>query len=670
MSSAMFLPLKILGCAVVSVALLFVLYVVTRMIYFHKRWRGIAIFSGSLALVGGLILLSNHLGCNFSGIGGPVKKAFPVLIKSIKPMVLLIGFLIFLYYRFTHEIAVYLMRSQILSLKRRKVSVFWGDSGAARLFASDIIEKGNAAFFYLNNREYKTKDKKERLFKEYNAARLRCLFKDFRTALKTVNDGGRHLFFTDDSLSNIMGAQAFILAKKDVEGFGCEIVIRVNSFDEERTVDNWLNKFRSDEFNKRFKIRICNMAFMTAMRYFKTYPMLDGSLDLAASREKKSLRSLIVCMGPVGVEILREMIISSAAPNVDLSVDVVACKLDAAWQGFVSECKSAIATYGIKSVLVDDLEVSAKYQIFDLLEKSMEDTTRNFDRIVIVGRDDVEGRKIAASVVAFFERFKCRCPKIHVYQQAPLGLDAGWEHFGEDDEVCTEDCVMNESLFSAAREAHIRYSLSQNARSDKPNPTDVVRQKAEKEWDTAGWFSRRANLAAASGQENKLRALGFESTKMASISRGEILMRLTDIRTVMYLTEMEHLRWNAFQLLHGISCLDVLSEDGLNFVKEAVRRGDIAVVDKKKDGLKDIKSNQTTRLGRHADIVPFSKLPEVHRTLAQLANPCRQITIADCNCVIKGIKSNGEVELEAGLFDVIQWDVNNVMSIVCLANRD
>ena len=191
----MSLILKLGVYVVASAAIIFVLYVAMRMIYFHKRWRGIVIFAGSLALVGGLIFLCCHSGCDFSGLGGALKKAFPVLVKSIKPMVLLIGFLIFLYYRFTHEIAVYLMRSQILSLKNRKVSIFWGDSGAARLVASDIIKTGGSAFFYLNNREYKTKDKKERLFKEYNAARLRCLFKDFRTALKTVNDGDRHLFF-------------------------------------------------------------------------------------------------------------------------------------------------------------------------------------------------------------------------------------------------------------------------------------------------------------------------------------------------------------------------------------------------------------------------------------------------------------------------------------------
>lgn len=669
MDSAAFLLLKILGCVVASVALLFVLYVVTRMIYFHKRWRGIAIFACALLLIGGMAFWCWNMGYDLDCIEGGVKKAFPLLSKLYKQAVVSIGIAIYIYYRFTHEIAVYLMRSQILSLKSRKVSVFWGDSGAARLFASDIIKNGNVAFFYLNNREYKTKDKKERLYKEYNAVRLRCLFKNFRTALKTVNDGSRHLFFTDDSLSNIMAAQAFILAKKDVDGFGCEIAIRVNSFDEERTVDNWLSKFKSDEFAKRFKIRVCNMAFMTAVRYFKSHPMLDGTLDLTASSERKSLRSLIVGMGPVGVEILREMIISAAAPNVDLQVDVVACARDVAWQGFVSECKSAIATYGIKSVLVDDLEASAKYQVFDLLEKSMSSPSENYGRVVIVGGDDMEGRKIAASVIAFFERFKCRRPKIHVYQHAPLGLDAGWEHFGEDDEVCTEDCVMNESLYSAAREAHIRYSLSQNARSGNPNPADTVRQEAGREWDRAGWFGRRANLSAASGQENKLRALRFASPSM-DISRAAILSRLNDVQTVMYLTEMEHLRWNAFQLLHGISCLDVLSEDGLNFVKDAVRRGDIAVVDKKKDGFKDIKSNQTSQLGRHADIVPFSKLPEVHRVLAQLANPDRQIPIADCNCVIKSIKPNGEIELEAGLFDVIQWDINNVMSIACLANRD
>ena len=133
-------------------------------------------------------------------------------------------------------------------------------------------------------------------------------------------------------------------------------------------------------------------------------------------------------------------------------------------------------------------------------------------------------------------------------------------------------------------------------------------QDVEKDWDNASIFDQISSRASAEGQRNLLQLLGWKCVGKSETGYTEVTARKMDeIRNpgsgvLLTLAETEHLRWNAFHRMRGYRVWDILGRNN-------------ALDDLPPPLPEKIKANQLELLGKHADLVPFSVLPDVDMQL-------------------------------------------------------
>ena len=383
-------------------------------------------------------------------------------------------------------------------------------------------------------------------------------------------------------------------------------------------------------------------ARLIAKDFIARYPLLE--MPGVKVDKKKAMvsegvfRILILGFGSCGQELLSEIVCNGQFLKEDgknkvpvpFSVDIVEQDKKVI-EGYCIRHPTVRKEYNV--TFVDDVKTEDEGHIPGGVHtegKSFDDWFRGqlknaqkefYNRIIICLNGDERSLSIATKVVEFSRRqgviikpgvvfARVRDPARHRY--IPHGLKKGIYSRGADTEVPIAVFGNLAEIYSFDRidaEAVDKMAKVLNSRHGDfgREVADVV--QVEKAWDAASVFDQLSSRAAAEGQRNLLQLLGLRYARPGHGGRvvsDERLAALTavgsDVLDTLSITE--HMRWNAFHVMQGYRTWDVL-------------RGDVARRDLPEPRPARIKANQLASIGKHADIVPFDKLPDVDMKLAE-----------------------------------------------------
>ena len=338
-----------------------------------------------------------------------------------------------------------------------------------------------------------------------------------------------------------------------------------------------------------------------------------------------SFRILILGFGSCGQELLSEIVC-----NGQFLKDEKGQKVPAPFSvDIVEQDEKVVEEYCIrhhtveKEYHVDFIKgVRIEDKSFDeWFRGKLKDGRLSYNRVIVCLKGDDLTLSIATKVIEFSRRHgvhiapgvvfaRVTDPARHRYM--PHGVKRGVYSRGADIEVPITVFGNLAEIYSFGRidaEAVDKMAKVLDSRHGDFGREVADDVQMEKDWDAASVFDQLSSRAAAEGQRNLLGLLGL---RYASTDHGgrvvsaESLASLTAVGSEVLdtLSITEHMRWNAFHVMQGYRTWDVL-------------RGDVARSDLPEPRPARIKANQLASIGKHADIVPFDKLPDVDMKLAE-----------------------------------------------------
>lgn len=370
-------------------------------------------------------------------------------------------------------------------------------------------------------------------------------------------------------------------------------------------------------------------ARLIAKDFIARYPLLEmPGVEIDKKRalvREGSFRILILGFGSCGQELLSEIVC-----NGQFLKDEKGQKVPAPFSvDIVEQDEKVVEEYCIrhptveKEYHVDFIKgVRIEDKSFDeWFRGKLKDGRLSYNRVIVCLKGDDLTLSIATKVIEFSRRHgvhiapgvvfaRVTDPARHRYM--PHGVKRGVYSRGADIEVPITVFGNLAEIYSFGRidaEAVDKMAKVLNSRHGDFGREVADDVQMEKDWDAASVFDQLSSRAAAEGQRNLLGLLGL---RYASTDHGgrvvsaERLASLTaagsDVLDTLSITE--HMRWNAFHVMQGYRTWDVL-------------RGDVARSDLPEPRPARIKANQLASIGKHADIVPFDKLPDVDMKLAE-----------------------------------------------------
>lgn len=545
-----------------------------------------------------------------------------------------------------------------------RLNVFWGRSDAGLLLARDLLDTtiGDQVFFALQQRSGDG-DGWRTLTKEIDSMGATWAFTYDSNAVETDVDndtlaqtkGRRHFFMEDSGHLNLSRADRLVKVlrekkpKRNFWGFlsalragvlmwwvkGCRdkpfFYVRVETIADEFVCLEWAANVRDVVTPV-----LVRESSLTAKRFIASYPMLSApgvEIDTDnAVVSSGAFRTLLIGFGSTGQEMLKEIVCNGQflgrdGKPVPFSVDVVEMDKDAVEEFRLRHPEVGMESDG-KHYNVKYVEgVRAEDESFDkwfMQHLDLKGHKINYNRIVVCLNSDDKSLSIASKVVEFSRRFGIIIPRgivfarvkdparnrympcdaegmrLNIYargdrkEQAPITL------FGNFVEVYSFAGMNVESVDRMAKVLNSRHGDFGREVSSE--------QDVEKDWDNASIFDQISSRASAEGQRNLLQLLGWKCVGKSETGYTEVTARQMDeIRNpgsgvLLTLAETEHLRWNAFHRMRGYRVWDILGRNN-------------ALDDLPPPLPEKIKANQLELLGKHADLVPFSVLPDVDMQL-------------------------------------------------------
>lgn len=545
----------------------------------------------------------------------------------------------------------------------KRLNVFWGRSDAGLLLARSIIENtaGDSVFFVLQQRSGDG-DEWRTLTKEIDQMGAMWSFSyesnageaDVSRDTIAQTKGRRHFFMDESGHVNLSRADRLVKVLRDkkpsrsVCGFfsalragvlqwwlgGCRekpyFYVRVETTADEFVCLEWAANVR--DVVTPILVREPSLI---AKHFIEKYPMLDApgvKIDTCnAVVSDGEFKTLIVGFGATGQAILNEVVCNGQflredGKQVPFSVDVVEMDRKVVEEYRIRHPEVGMETEG-RHYSVNFVEgARVEDQSFDDWFKGHLDLKRHmvdYNRIIVCVRGDDKTLGIASKIVEFSRRFgvvidrgivfaRVRDPSRNRYvprdqsgkmsniyaregqkQLSPVTL------FGNLNEIYSFARMDVESVDRMAKVLNSRHGDFGREVSDAV--------QMEEDWDKASVFDQLSSRAAAEGQRNLQRLLGWKSVGRHEKANAEVPeSKLKAIKeegssVLLTLARTEHLRWNAFHRMMGYRVWDVLDRaDAID---------DLPMPRK-------IKANQLEAIGKHADIVPFDSLPDVDMKLA------------------------------------------------------
>lgn len=345
---------------------------------------------------------------------------------------------------------------------------------------------------------------------------------------KLLTQGKVHLFFFSNNIDyNIQSALNAIdeIQNQLKSTASISIYVRANA-------DYMINLFEKKS-TENIDIHITNPAKLAAMELIINYPPVNYvEVDTQKAIAKKDFTALIIGLGEVGHYTLR--VLTEHGQFVKSAFHAIAIDKDMdSKQGEFEYRFPGMKHYDIeyKKLLVNSNEY------WELLDKKSD----TLDYIVISLGDSNLNMKTAISICRFMERKTDRSIDIFVkvhnsadydYMKVATEKFKAIKVFGSNEGIFTEDIIVDESRYMAARKIHDYYN----------NKKDPSRQAS---WKDLSHIKKVTNISAAIHLQTKLKMMGLEKEEIKQlICENDFLAQLGNER-LDNLAEGEHLHWNA-----------------------------------------------------------------------------------------------------------------------------
>ena len=544
-----------------------------------------------------------------------------------------------------------------------KLNVFWGRSKAGLLLARNITETTvKDQVFFMLQQQSGDGDEWRALTQDIDSMDAIWAFthdsNDVETAVSrdtlAQTKGRRHFFMDESGHVNVSRADRLVSVlrgKKPGRGFrgfcsavragvlrwwlkGCPkpfFYVRVESSADELTFQRWAAGVRDVVTPV-----LLRESQLIAKDFISKYPLLKAP-RVEIDEEKAvvaegGFKVLILGFGAAGQDILNELVcngqfLDSHGNVAPFSVDVV------------EQDPKVVDEYCIRRPLVCN-----EYKVHFAKGVRVEDETfdrwfktrlNDYNRIIVCLNGDGKTLAIANKVVEFARRYgvhippnvvyaRVTDPARHRYVKVFSLFEKGEPHekeriitlFGNLSDIYSFSRIDAEVVDTMAKVLNSRYGNFGRDLGDV--------KKREEDWTRASFFDQLSSRAAAEGLRNLLLLRGLDyranvaGRLFAAIPYSDVDEPMTDdsyyakdsvLRT---LAVDEHLRWNAFHTMMGFRPWPVLDED-----RKAAGLGLDALNDIPGPRPKKIRANQLETIGKHADIVPFDKLPDIDMRLKE-----------------------------------------------------
>ena len=403
--------------------------------------------------------------------------------------------------------------------------------------------------------------------------------------------------------------------------------LRVTDGENSHWAVEWADKIQHPDGEEKqtvrfIRIHLINESSIAARLLQDRYPLLTTTpgieIDHGTCTVNGSFRILQLGFAEGGQAVLREMVCNGQfihKPDTrdanNFSVTVVD-RNSVLTSGYEARYPDAVRQYHISFL---NMEVLSG-QFYSWLEHNL---TR-FNRIIVSFWNDDLNLETAAIITRLAKYIGVDLTdRLYVRFSRSIGGKADEEKagrifpfrvFGSVDDCYRRDVIINESLDWKAKRVHRVYKDENRL---PKRPTDKTRQQAKIEylWHSLNMFTQESNRACADGLNNLLRLMNDGKVFDPETDTKVLLDRTKDLRRrpdgdplLETLAETEHLRWNAFNLMHGIRPwpLSEIPETGARNGKEEGKPNDI-----------------DSRL-RHGGIADYSVLPEVDKRFDRKPN--------------------------------------------------
>lgn len=536
-------------------------------------------------------------------------------------------------------------RSLCLIIGRDRKNVFWGYSLDGKVLAKDMIEKSEFCqpVFVLPKKTEYVKDEEARIIDELMAFGAIVVNEDLDGRLKI--DGVRHFFMSEkqddnvslalrmiDQLENkspMNGGKTYLHVRTEIEGIDALFQAKYDS---------------NENLKKKVEVNLYSQSDLAARSFVMNHPLLDLAkrkfkpLDrrMKIHPETASVSGdchvLLLGLGWSGYEILKKTVCDAQFLGEDFhfSVTVIDENFEkergrylrifenARRLGIEINVNPAIF-FNKKGEIVNEdrsgLMGNVEYHGFDKRNicsvngcdfyrwLEYNDNILDFDRIIVSLGDDELNTNTAMQLHRFRLGFltaenakdESYMPEkilVHVkdYQSYDFYNKKGSpiEHFGDFVEINSVDALVMETMDRVAKAVNYVYS-----RYDSPQVT--AKQLDDHKAVEAAWDKEDTNMF----NQNSSRSVALNVNNTVTIAGGIDMFR-TRVADSFFLekcAEMEHKRWNAFNVMSGVDVWD---------------RDDVTVQNGK------LKFNGV--LARHICIVGFDELDEASLKVRSLGN--------------------------------------------------
>lgn len=345
---------------------------------------------------------------------------------------------------------------------------------------------------------------------------------------KLLTQGKAYLFFFSNNIDyNIQSALNAIdeIQNQLKSTTSISIYVRANA-------DYMINLFEKKS-TENIEIHIINPAKLAAMELIINYPPVNYvEVDTQKAIAKKDFTVLVIGLGEVGHYTLRALTEHGQFVKSNFHAIAIDKDMDSK-QGEFEYRFPGMKHYDIdyKKLLVNSNEY------WELLDKKSD----TLDYIVISLGETNLNMKTAISICRFMERKTDRNIDIFVkvhnsvdydYMKVATEKFKAIKVFGSNEGIFTEDIIVDESRYMAAKKIHDYYD-------SKKDPSRKV------SWQDLSHIKKVTNISAAIHLQTKLKMMGLEKEDIKQqICENDFLAQLGNER-LNNLAEGEHLHWNA-----------------------------------------------------------------------------------------------------------------------------